>query len=318
VIDDSTFSYVCALDEGDDPLSDPSCWPKANPLLGVTISEEYLAGVVAQAKAIPGKLNGILRLHFCMWTDAETAWMSRESFEPCLADWSDDIHEGEEVWLGLDLSGTTDLTALGAVVRTGEDDQGRPTFDAWAEAWTPGDTLPAREIRDRVPYSVWVRDGYLHAPPGKTISLRHVAHCLADYAYRYQVRLVAYDRYAFRRFEEEVEDVGLELLFAEHPQGGKKKGKPIEPEGEGLWMPGSVRLLEDAILEGRVRFRRNPVLVSAVMSASPESDPWGNTWLSKSASTNRIDAVIAVAMAFGAACAMSGEPEYATGRLIAV
>jgi phage terminase large subunit-like protein len=50
---------------GDDPLNDPSCWPKANPLLGVTITEEYLAGVVAQAKAMPGKLNGILRLHFC-------------------------------------------------------------------------------------------------------------------------------------------------------------------------------------------------------------------------------------------------------------
>jgi phage terminase large subunit-like protein len=64
VIDDSTFSYVCALDKGDDPLKDPSCWIKANPLLGVTITEEYLTGVVAQAKAMPGKLNGILRLHF--------------------------------------------------------------------------------------------------------------------------------------------------------------------------------------------------------------------------------------------------------------
>ena len=75
--DDSTFSYVCALDEGDDPLEDPSCWVKANPLLDVTVTGEYLAGVVAQAKAIPGKLNGILRLHFCVWTDAEQVWMAR-------------------------------------------------------------------------------------------------------------------------------------------------------------------------------------------------------------------------------------------------
>ena len=64
VIDDTTFSYVCALDEDDDPLTDPSCWIKANPLLGVTITEQYLSEVVAQAKAIPGQLNGILRLHF--------------------------------------------------------------------------------------------------------------------------------------------------------------------------------------------------------------------------------------------------------------
>jgi phage terminase large subunit-like protein len=43
-LDDTTFSYVCALDPGDDPLEDPSCWIKANPLIGVTITEEYLSG----------------------------------------------------------------------------------------------------------------------------------------------------------------------------------------------------------------------------------------------------------------------------------
>jgi phage terminase large subunit-like protein len=85
-IDDTTFSYVCALDDDDDPVNDPSCWIKANPLLGVTIEETYLADVVGQARAIPGKLNGILRLHFCVWTDAETAWMTRATLEPLLAD----------------------------------------------------------------------------------------------------------------------------------------------------------------------------------------------------------------------------------------
>jgi hypothetical protein len=81
VIDDTTFSFVCSLDPGDDPLNDPSCWAKANPLLGTILSHDYLEGVVAQAKAIPGKLNGILRLHFCQWTDAEAAWMSRAVLE---------------------------------------------------------------------------------------------------------------------------------------------------------------------------------------------------------------------------------------------
>ena len=35
-------------------------------------------------------------------------------------------------------------------------------------------------------------------------------------------------------------------------------------EAEGLWMPASVRELEDAILEGRIRIRKNPVLISAM------------------------------------------------------
>ena len=327
VIDDRTFSYVCALDDGDDPLEDPSCWIKANPLLGVTITEDYLRDVVAQAKAIPGSLNGILRLHFCVWTDAETAWMTRATLEPCLHDFEPKgEHAGAEVYLGLDLSQSRDITAMAAVVETGviavevEVDGERrvvekPTFDAWIEAWTPGDTLAARELRDKLPYRVWRDGGHLHAPAGQTISFRHVAQTLAEYDRDYAVQLVAYDRYAFRKFEEEVADIGLSVTFAEHPQGGLKKGKPLpaavdaaaaagEPAPEGMWMPESVRLLEEALLENRIRLRRNPVLVSAVMSAVSEHDKWGNHWLSKLRSVNKIDAVVALAMAFGAAHAL--------------
>ncbi len=319
-IDDTTFSYVCALDEGDDPLEDPTCWIKANPLLGVTISEQYLADVVKQAKQIPGSMNGILRLHFCVWTDAETAWMTRSTLEPLLADFDIQEHRRKRVSLGLDLSQNRDITALGAVVETGtvevlvEKDGKRfkvtkPTYDAWVEAWTPGDTVKARELRDKLPYSVWVRDKHLHAPKGETISYRHVAQTLAEYDNLFDIGVVAYDRYAFKRFEEDVDELGLSVNFVEHPQGGIKKGKPIQEGAEGLWMPGSVRALEDAMLEGRIRFRRNPVLVSAVMSAVVEEDKWGNHWLSKVRSTNKIDAIIAVAMALGAAMGASPKPK---------
>lgn len=322
-LDDELFSYVCSLDEGDDPLNDPSCWEKANPLLGVTITEDYLAGVVAQAKNIPTKQNNILRLHFCMWTDSDVAWMSREVVEPLLADFDPAEHNGKDIACGLDLSQNRDITAQGNCVQTGEreievvEKDGtvkkvkKPTFDIWIEAWTPGDTMQERSERDKLPYPVWARQGFIHAPPGENISYLHVAQTLVEYDRDYKVQMVAYDRYAFRRFEEDAAQVGLKLNFVEHPQGGTKKGKPTpemeaqaKREGkhaEGLWFPGSLRLLEDAMLEGRVRFRRNPVLISAIMSAVVEKDKWDNAWLSKAKSVNKIDAIVAVVMAFGAA-----------------
>lgn len=312
VIDDTTFSFVCSLDQGDDPLRDPSCWPKANPLLGVTITEQYLTDVVAQAKAIPGQLNGILRLHFCVWTDAETAWMTRATLEPALEDFDpQEEHKGKKVFTGLDLSQNRDITAKASVVQTGNTPTGKPTFDAWIEAWTPGDTILARELRDRIPYTVWREQGFIHAPPGENINYRHVAQALAEDAENFNLQLVAYDRYAFKRFEEDVLELGLSLEFLEHPQGGTKKGQPSEAmkkaaeakkeKAEGLWMPGSLRLLEDALLEGRIRIRRNPVVVSAMMSAVTEEDKWGNHWLAKTRSINKIDAAVALCMAFGAA-----------------
>jgi phage terminase large subunit-like protein len=321
VIDDSTFSFVCALDKGDDPLTDPSCWPKANPLLGVTITEEYLAGVVAQAKAMPGKLNGILRLHFCVWTDAETAWVSREVLEPALADFDPDDYRGNRLGIGLDLSQTQDLTAKACATIIDEieveeiRDDGevvlvrKPVVAAWVEVWTPGDTVAARQLRDKAPYDVWINEGFLHAPKGRIISYAHVAASVARDAGLYEA-VLAYDRYAYKAtFAPELESIGCSIEQVEHPQGGKKKGRPTDwmkeaaeiegREPEGLWMPGSVKIVETMLLEGRLRLLRNPVLISAMMSAVIEADPWGNYWLSKERAANKIDAAIALCMAIG-------------------
>jgi phage terminase large subunit-like protein len=320
-IDDTTFSYVCALDVGDDPLEDPSCWPKANPLLGVTITEEYLRGVVAQAKNIPAKLNTILRLHFCVWTEAETAWMTRAVLEPCLAEFDPAIHHGAPAWLGCDLSQNKDITALGFCVRTGfvaeGDHKGKPTFDAWIEAWTPGDTVKARQDRDKAPYDIWIRDKHLNAPKGASISYQHVAQAVAEAAHEFTVKCLAYDRYAFKRgLEPECDQLGLKIEFVEHPQGGTKKGQPNEAmkeaakaanrDPEGLWMPMSIRQLEELILEKRIRIRINPVLISAMMSAVTDNDRWGNYWLTKERSTQKIDCAIALAEAVGAALSYEG------------
>lgn len=321
-IDDTTFSYVCALDPGDSPLDDPTCWIKANPLLGVTITEEYLAGVVAQAKAMPGKLNGILRLHFCTWTDAETAWMTRASLEPCIVDFEPlDEHAGRPVFLGADLSQVKDITALGYCVQSGtvEDGEhaGKPVYDAWMQAWTPGDTLAARALVDKLPYEEWVRAGYLNAPKGSTINYRHVAQALAEAQHDFDVQCLAYDRYAFSRMlEPEMRELGLDIECVEHPQGGTKKGKATEAmkaaakvagrETEGLWMPMSVRQVEQLILEGRLRIQRNPVTISAMMSAVTDEDRWGNYWLAKERAVNKIDAAVALCMAVGAALSFEG------------
>ncbi len=323
-IDDETFSYVCALDKGDDPLEDPSCWVKANPLLGVTVKEDYLASVVRQAKSIPGKLNGILRLHFCVWTDAEQAWMSRAALEDVLADFDPLEHAGMGVTIGADLSGSQDLTALGFCVQTGtkaveraKKDGGTeivelPTYDAWVEAWTPKDTLAERSLRDQAPYEVWARGGWLNAVPGRIIRLDFVAARIAEVSVDYQVGVLAYDRYAYRKLEDELDALGVTINQKEHPQGGIRRAKPTPEEAEearrtgeelpqGLWMPGSVATLEALILEKRIRIRRSPVVISAMMSAAVEHDAFDNRWFSKRRAVNRIDPLVALTMAVGAA-----------------
>lgn len=319
VVDDETFAYVCALDKDDDPLTDPTCWVKANPLLGVTVKADKLASDVRQANSIPGKLNGILRLHFCVWTDADQAWMGRPTLESVLADFDPLEHAGKDVYGGADLSGSQDLTALGWCVQTGSvtiDREGTPvvlpTFDAWIDAWTPKDTLVERSLRDKAPYEVWVKGGWLNAVEGRNIRLDFVAARIAEVNADFPIKLLAYDRYAYRKLEDEMNNQGLTIPQAEHPQGGVRRAKATPEQLEaakragheapqGLWMPGSVLALETLILERRIRIRKNPVLVSAVMSAAVEHDPFDNRWFSKRKAVNRIDALVALTMAVGAA-----------------
>lgn len=321
VIDDTAFSFVCSLDKGDDPLEDESCWIKANPMLGVSQPVEEVRRAVAQAKAIPGKLNNILRLHFCVWTDAVEAWMGRAALESVMADFDPLELSGREVCIGADLSGSQDLTALGFCVETGTVEVRRgdetlqlPTYDAWVEAWTPKDTLAERSLRDKAPYEVWAQGGWLNAVPGRNIRLDFVAARLAEVNSEYAIKVVAYDRYAYRKLEDELDALGLTLTQAEHPQGGVRRAKPTpeaveaaklngEEPPQGLWMPGSVLALETLILEKRIRIRRSPVFISAALSAAMEHDPFDNRWFSKRRAVNRIDALVALTMAVGAATA---------------
>jgi phage terminase large subunit-like protein len=195
-----------------------------------------------------------------------------------------------------------------------------PTYDAWVEAWTPKDTIDERSLRDQAPYDVWARDGWLNAVAGRNIRLDFVAARIAELNSEYQIALLAYDRYAYRKLEEELDAQGVTIPQAEHPQGGIRRAKPTaeqieaakmsdEEPPQGLWMPGSLLMLETLILEKRIRLRRSPVLISAMMSAAVEHDPFDNRWFSKRRAVNRIDALVALTMAVGAATQVSASSE---------
>jgi len=332
---DETFSYVCALDKDDDPFTDPSCWIKANPLLGVTLKYEYIEGVVAQARDIPSKRNNILRLHFCVWTESDEAWIPRPLLEKVMADFDPYVeHAGKEITAaGLDLSGAKDLTAAAFIIETGTrrvrradgEEADLPTYDLWVEAWTPRDTMDERSKVDHVPYRLWAESfhknatgentgqPYLHAPEGSRVRYDHVAALFARLNTEHGIGVLAYDRYAYDKFAEELDNFGVEIAQVAHPQGGKRRARPqqekvdeakalgLEPP-QGLWMPGSVAAIEALILEDRIRIRRSPVTLTALMGVSMETDPLlGNQWFSKKKATVRIDPAVAAAMAVGAA-----------------
>lgn len=293
---DDTFSYICALDKHDDPFKDHKCWIKVNPLLGVILSEDYLEGVVSQAKSIPGRRNNILRLHFCKWTDAETAWIERDMWTAledeslCIEDFA-----GCKARIGLDLGSRKDLAAAVVAIDTGDTTpDGKSVFATFLKAYTPEATMRVREEIDRAPYSVWTEQGHLIATPGEIVKFSFIISDLADLQQLLDVEMVAFDRYLIARFEEELGEAGVDLPLVEHPQGWARR------KSSKLWMPGSVQFLEELIADRRLRIEANPVMRAAVAGAKFLSSPTELKRFDKAHATQRIDPLIALTQAIGA------------------
>jgi phage terminase large subunit-like protein len=293
--DDRFFSYVCDLDEGEDPLEDESCWIKTNPSLGVTIGLDYLRDQVHAARQMPAKESKVRRLHFCQWVDAASPWISGDAWRACERDLgapmdAADIFAERDVILAVDLSATTDLTALAIVA---EDASG--WIDAAVEFWTPGDTLAARSERDSVPYELWRDQGWLHALPGQTIDYDDIARRIdALLKAGLRVRSLVFDRYRMGFLRRALEALGLTLPLLEHPQGF------VKIKATALWMPQSINELEAAVLQRTLRVVRNPVLTWNSASAVVVKDEQESRVFSKRRSTGRIDGLVALAMGVGA------------------
>jgi phage terminase large subunit-like protein len=124
IADDRWFAYVCGLDEGDDPLEGDTCWLKANPNLGISISRKYLEEQVREARGMPAKGSIVRRLNFCQWVDAANPAIPGDLWRACEVD-PDKFDESALAHLackgGLDLSGTRDLTALARAYEPDED-----------------------------------------------------------------------------------------------------------------------------------------------------------------------------------------------------
>jgi phage terminase large subunit-like protein len=303
---DSWFSYVCALDPGDDPFESEACWIKANPTLGVTIHREFLREQVREAKGMPSKENIVRRLHFCQWTDAAEGWISRAVWEAIetKADMSE--LDGRVCYGGLDMSYSRDLTACAWVIPA-EDG----TFDAFVDFWKPKDEIREAIKRDMAPYDVWASEGHLNLSDGKVIKLGPIGMRMAEIAGRFELGGIAYDKYRHKELADNLHDLGIELPLIEHPQGFRRMGKldEIGPDGKPmdnpLWMPQSFQQLENLIVEGKIRVRYNPVLRWNAASAVIRQDPAGtdNRIFDKRKSSARIDGIVALAMAVGLAYA---------------
>lgn len=282
--DDSFFAYICALDDGDDPFNDPSCWIKANPSLGVTIQPKYLEEQIRQARGMPGKESIVKRLNFCLWVEAASPLISHHVWQSAYECYDEASLRGRRCRAGLDLSSVRDLTALVLEFEPTDED---PYWRLLPFFWLPEEGLHEKSEQDRVPYTKWRADGHLRVTPGRAIDKTFVAHELARIAQLFEVIDVAYDRWRIEDLRQSIEREGLSV-------------PPLEPFGQGYKdMAPALDEFEQRLLNGTLKHNGNPVMTWCAANAVAVGDPAGNRKIAKDKATGRVDGIVAAVMATG-------------------
>jgi phage terminase large subunit-like protein len=312
---DAWFGFVCHLDACEDcrltkartqpeqdckncdSWLDEDTWPKANPNLGVSIQKKYLQEQVTEAVAMPAKENIVRRLNFCMWTQADSRAIGAEAWAACSgiasgadpvavrAQWLQEL-KGKICFGGRDLASTTDICA-DVLLFPKQDGLERarvlPFF------FCPESAIEQRVVKDRVPFDLWIRQGFIMQTPGNVVDYEFIREHAKKLRLEFDLKQMAYDPWNATQLA--VQQQGDGITMVEHRQGFQSMSAP-------------TKALLKMVRGKEFEHGRNPVLTWMADNLTTIGDAAGNLKPVKPENTNspkKIDGMVALIMAIARA-----------------
>ena len=286
--DDEWLVFIRGASQDDDP-HDVAVQKYSNPSYGVTINPEELAHAVKVADDNPSEWNQLLRYRFNVWTQSSERWIQLPRWDACGGEVDLEAMTGKPCYVGVDLSGTQDLTATVYLFVDGD------RYVIWPRFFCPADTAAVRAKRDRVKYDTWIREGFMEATQGDWIDHNVVLNRLLDNAKRFTICEVAVDPAFATQFMVDLADNGLTV--ARVPQ------TPIQ-------MTAPIEALERLIYAGLIAHGNNPILRWMAGNVQIVNRDNGLRFPSKKKSTEKIDGIVALLMALNRALAAARDSVY--------
>ena len=268
IIDDPTlFAYIAQPDEGDDIL-DPKNFIKANPNLGVSVKEKDLLIKAKQAKELPSAYTQFACKHMNLWVSASNRWMDMEKWAKSGQDIDIDLSH-RRCFCGVDLSSKLDLTSV-----TLDFPLDNGYYAAISHSFIPEATMYEKERKDNVPYSAWVKQGYITVIPGEAIEQQWIMDYIMLMSKKYKIVEIDYDPWNATEFAQRMEAEGFTCV--EVRQGHRTFSEPMKD-------------VERLVLQKKLIHFNDPVLRWAISNTVATADSAGNIKPDKSKSTQRID-----------------------------
>jgi phage terminase large subunit-like protein len=273
-----TVCHVYAAEEGCD-LLDEEQWKNANPALGLFRSHDDLANQAKKAHRIPSFENTFRNLNLNQRVTVNSPFINRSEWMACRGE-NPPLADCEAVYGGFDLSTKIDLTAFVLIgLYNGK-------WYIYAYFWCTRKGLLDRAHKDKAPYDLWHKDGYISLTDRATIDYEYVAKEVIDIVDGVNLVSIGFDRWRMDFFKKELENIGVEL--------------PIIPFGQGFKdMSPAVECLEERILNKEIIHDNNPVLNMCMANATVYKSAANDRKLDKLKTSGRIDGAVALVQACG-------------------
>ena len=302
--DEKFYGRIYGAAKEDDP-ADPATWIKANPSLkqnGGFLDIEKIREKYVSHEA-EGDLTSFKRYYLNMWDQKESRAIDMVKWDASTGEWHAEgllaKPHGDKVrplsptvmarfqkrrcWAGVDLSMTTDLSAVSLVFPA---DDG--AYDVLAFFWMPEQAVRQRERRDGMPYQRWADKGFIELSPGDVIDYREITARLEWADQMFDLREIGFDPWNSRQISVPMIQEGYACV--EIRQGVATLSEP------------SKKLLE-LVAGGKFHHGGHPVLRwnASCLATKENNDNLMFTKPERSKSSSRIDGIAATVNALARA-----------------
>ena len=278
-INERHFGMVYSLDD-EKEVEQPEMWEKANPLIPYSpILMEDLQEAYKRAAANPGEMRNfkIKRMNLVLDGVGIDKYLHLPTWKELSVPTID--FKKQYVFYGVDLSITTDLSAVAKCIYDLENDE----YYIEVHAFAPEENIHELELRDGVPYREYAAAGHITLCPGRAIDQDFIIEWILKNQDQEYIAMVGYDPYNSDYMLKRLDEMGINTF--EIRQGYRM-------------LSGPTKLFRQYVYNGKIKYVSNPILDWCVSNAITCKDRFNNEILDKVKSVEKIDLLAASIFAF--------------------
>ncbi|NLI22275.1 MAG: terminase large subunit [Clostridiales bacterium] len=225
--------FIYMLDD-QDKWNDMNELRKANPNMGVSVSEEFYQEEMAIAEKSLPKLAEFKCKYCNIKQNAAVAWLDYDVVNGAMAGLTLDDFAGCYAVGGIDLSQTTDLTAATVLIER------RGVLYAFTKFFMPRERLEKAIAVDDVPYDIFEKEGLVQFSGDHYVNYRDVYQWFVDLREKHKIYTlkIGYDKYSAQQLVEDLKGYGYHM--DDVWQG--ENLSPVLKEFEGILLDGNFKI----------------------------------------------------------------------------